>query len=258
MKQLPRILCIGGHDPTGGAGIQADIETVTALGGKALALITALTEQDTRDIKAVTPTPANVLARQADTLLADIRVDAIKIGLIGGAAQVAVLADLLRDFTGPVVLDPVLAAGGGFDLDTGGLCTEMQNNLLPLATLMTPNRAEARRLADRDDPMDAAQLLLDAGARAVLLTGADEAQGDRVENLLVTPGRAARAFSWPRLSGRFHGSGCTLASACATRLALGDPLASAVQAAQEFTHEALTAALRVGHGQWLPDRRTAR
>lgn len=254
MQQAPLILCIGGHDPTGGAGIQADIESVTAVGGQALTLVTGLTAQNTHDISAVLPTPVDFFAAQADALLRDIHPDAVKIGLIGSVPLVGVVRGLLEGYRGPVVLDPVLAAGGGFDLDGNGLTAAISGQLLPLATLVTPNRAEARRLSGSDDMEQAARMLLQAGAGAALITGADEAQGDQVSNLLFTSLGEPVAFSWPRLPHRYHGSGCTLASACATRLALGDDLHAAVERAQQFTWKALQRAVRPGGGQWLPRR----
>lgn len=254
MKPIPRILCIGGHDPSGGAGIQADIETVAALGGQALTLVTALTVQNSHDIAGILPTPSESFARQLDTLLDDIRPDAIKIGLLGSAALVAHLCRLLDPFRGPVVLDPVLAAGGGFDVGDDDLTASIRERLLPACTLLTPNRAEARRLSGAEDIDQAAATLLAGGARAVLITGADEASGDQVVNRLFDGGAAPVMFSWPRLPHRYHGSGCTLASACATRLAFGDDLEEAVGRAQEFTWRALERATRPGGGQWLPRR----
>lgn len=255
MNPVPNILCIGGHDPTGGAGIQADIETVTALGGRALTLVTALTVQDTHDIASIQTVPAAFFGAQLGRLLDDIRPDAIKIGLLGATELVPVLDDLLQDFAGPVILDPVLAAGGGFDLDRQQLGKAVQTRLLPLTSLVTPNRAEARRLAGDDDAERAARALLGAGADAVLLTGADEAAGERVVNRLYMVDEQTRSFEWPLLPHRYHGSGCTLASACATRLALGDDLVDAVARAQRFTWQALAQASRPGRGQWLPVRR---
>jgi len=254
MKRIPRILCIGGQDPTGGAGIQADIESVTALGCRALTLVTALTAQDTHDIVALQPTPVRFFVSQMDTLLRDIRPDAIKIGLIGSSELVPSLRRLLQDFNGPVVLDPVLAAGGGFDLDSADLGGEIRSHLLPLCTLVTPNRAEARSLTRCSDMELAASAMLDAGTDAVLITAADEAEGEWVNNRLFTAGDPVQTFDWPRLPHPYHGSGCTLASACAARLALGDGLASAVAEAQEFTWQALKLAHQVGGGQWLPWR----
>lgn len=253
MKQRPIVLCIGGHDPTGGAGIQADIETVTALGGRATTLVTALTAQDTHNVAARWPTPAPAFAKQFDQLVADIDTAAIKIGMPGDAALVVELARRLRDVGGPVVLDPVLAAGGGFDLADQRLVDVVREQLLPRCTLVTPNRAEARRLSGCNDSDAAVEALLDAGAGAVLLTGADEAVGDRVINRLSTTGRQ-RDYSWRRLPGGYHGSGCTLASACATLLAHGRALDDAVGDAQSFTHRALERAIVAGRGQRLPER----
>lgn len=255
METVPSILCIGGQDPTGGAGIQADIETVTALGGHALTLITALTVQDSRNIVSLQTVSTDFIGAQMDLLLGDIKPAAVKIGLLGSVELVPVLRTLLQDFRGPVVLDPVLAAGGGFDLSGLRLDHAIVTDLLPLTTLVTPNRAEARRLAERDNAEHAAQVLLQAGTRAVLLTGADEARGDKVVNRLFTTQAPPRSFDWPHLPNSYHGSGCTLASACATRLALGDDLVTAVSEAQTFTWQALKRAHRPGSGQWLPGRR---
>ncbi len=257
MKQIPRILCIGGHDPTGGAGIQADIETVAALGGQAMSLVSALTVQDTADVAAVLPTPPASFVAQLDRLLGDIRADAVKIGMVGAVELIPPLRDLLEDFPGPVVLDPVLAAGGGFDLAGDALAEAIRRELVPHTTLVTPNRAEARRLAACEDADAAAQRLLEAGAGAVLLTGADEADGGQVRNRLFSRAAPPRDFAWPRLPHRYHGSGCTLASACATRLAFGDALTEATQAAQAFTWRALESAVAAGRGQRLPWRRGA-
>ena len=256
MQPLPPILCIGGHDPTGGAGIQADIETVNALGGRALTLITCLTVQDSRDIHGVLPTEPDLFARQLDVLLTDIQPAAIKLGLIGSTALIEPLSELLAGFDGPTILDPVLAAGGGFDLDRERLGATLRRHLLPHVILATPNRAELRRLAPGGDEAHAAATLLADGTRAVLVTGADEASGDRVSNRLYLPTDDPQTWDWPRLPRQYHGSGCTLAAACATRLALGDPLVRAVEQAQQFAWRALDRAEPVGHGQWLPRRGT--
>jgi hydroxymethylpyrimidine/phosphomethylpyrimidine kinase len=255
MTAHPRILCIGGHDPTGGAGIQADIETVTALGGRAFSLVTCLTAQDTHDVAAILPTPPEAFARQAERLLGDIRVDAIKLGIQGSAEIIALVAELLQGFAGPVVLDPVLAAGGGFDLDGDRIAGLLVEHLLPHASLTTPNRGELRRLAGTVGERAAVRVLLDRGVDAVLVTGADEAEDDTVENVLHSRGASVKSWTWPRLPQRYHGSGCTLASACAWALAAGQPVEQAVQQAQAFTWQALERGRPVGHGQWLPCRR---
>ncbi|MCP5305581.1 MAG: hydroxymethylpyrimidine/phosphomethylpyrimidine kinase [Chromatiaceae bacterium] len=254
MTPPPCILCIGGHDPTGGAGIQADIETIGALGGRALTLVTALTVQDTSDVRGVLPTPPDFFAEQATTLLRDMQPDAIKLGMLGDAALLPTLSELVAGFGGPVVLDPVLAAGGGYDLDRGGL-TGRLHPLLRHVTLLTPNRAEARRLGGDPTLTTAIGNLLKAGTGAILVTGADEADGDQVINQLYGATPEPSLFRWPRLPHSYHGSGCTLASACAVRLALGDGLVAAVEAAQGFTWRALEQAQRPGRGQALPWRR---
>jgi hydroxymethylpyrimidine/phosphomethylpyrimidine kinase len=255
MNRPPIVLCIGGHDPTGGAGIQADIETLAALGPRAVTLVTALTAQDTHDIRYLEPVAPATLARCFDTLVADIRPDAVKIGLLASVAAIDVLVPRLQGLRVPLVVDPVLAAGGGFRTGDDALREAVLAQLLPLCTLTTPNRAEARRLAARDDADAAAERLLEQGCGAVLVTGADDTTGDTVENRLWLPGLPVETYHWPRLDGSFHGSGCTLASACAAGLASGQPLSAAVVAAQRFTHDALARSEAAGGGQHLPNRR---
>lgn len=257
MNRHPIVLCIGGHDPTGGAGIQADIETVNALGGRAVSLVTALTAQDSHNVSAVLPTPVSAFSQQFDTLVDDIAPDAVKIGLLGSIEQIADLAARLTALSLPVILDPVLAAGGGYAMDRNGLSAAIRVQLLPITTLLTPNRAEARRLAGRQTTAASAWALLEAGAQAVLVTGADEAaeQGEaEVVNRLYRGGTPPTDFAWPRLPHRYHGSGCTLASACATYLASGRQLDEAVAAAQAFVARALEQAEAAGRGQLLPRR----
>ncbi|MCB1802356.1 MAG: bifunctional hydroxymethylpyrimidine kinase/phosphomethylpyrimidine kinase [Gammaproteobacteria bacterium] len=255
MRTTPVVLFIGGHDPTGGAGIQADIESAGQLGARAVSLVTALTAQDTQNVAAKWPTPVDALLRQFDTLVADIRPDVVKIGMLGEPTQATALAGRLTRLGCPLVLDPVLAAGGGFDLGGDGLIDSIRTHLLPLTTLLTPNRNEARRLAGDTDADRAAGSLLAAGAGAVLLTGADEADGQQVLNRLYRSSTAPLECAWPRLPYHYHGSGCTLASACATLLAHGLALEQAVTRAQETTWTTLDRAEAVGHGQWLPRRR---
>lgn len=249
----PVVLCIAGHDPVGGAGIQADIETLAALGCHAATAISCLTVQDTVDVSRIAVGNLSVMDAQIAAICADLPVAAVKIGLLGDATVTAVVSAALTGLGVPVVVDPVLAAGGGRDLAAGGLVQALRA-LLPRVTLLTPNRAEARRLTGLSDPADAAQALLAAGCGAVLLTGADEAVGDQVVNRLYRPDRPPQEYAWPRLAGSYHGSGCTLASACAARLALGDTLETAVQQAQAYTWQTLQQAHRPGRGQALPRR----
>ncbi len=256
MDTPPLILCLGGLDPTGGAGIQADIETLGALGARALTLVTALTAQNTTNIDAILPTPVDFFTRQLEVLLSDIKPNAIKIGLLGSDQLLPPIRRLLANFDGPIVLDPVLRAGGGFETGDQALCQQLREEILPLITLITPNRFEARCLTGEEQHAVAAADLIDAGAAAVLVTGADEATGDSLCNTLYSRGHKPLDFSWPRLAHDYHGSGCTLASACAARLALGDDLPAAVAAAQAHTWHALAQARQIGRGQWLPGRST--
>jgi hydroxymethylpyrimidine/phosphomethylpyrimidine kinase len=257
--QRPVVLCLGGHDPVGGAGIQADIETIAALGGHATTAVTCLTVQDSRDVRALHPVDPALLRDQAEAILGDMRISAIKIGLIGDAAPVPAIAELIgRHPDVPVVLDPVLAAGGGNDLANRALMDAITEQLLPLTTVLTPNLGEARRLTGRQTADDCAAALLQAGCRAVLLTGTDVIEDElQVINRLYRPGMPDEHWHWPRLPHGYHGSGCTLASACALKLALGLDLLDAVSEAQAFTYKSLQDGWRPGHGQHLPWRRTS-
>lgn len=249
------VLTIGGHDPGGGAGIQADLEAIGANGCHAASAITCLTVQDSCNLSSLgLVLPESVLA-QARAVLSDQRVTAIKIGLLGSAALIDPLAELLlmhRDI--PVVLDPVLAAGGGTDLATESLINKLKSRLLPLSTLITPNRLEAERLCGGAHPSDElAALLVRLGAGAVLITGGHDG-GAQVTNRLYDRTGLLDASAWPRLDGEYHGSGCTLAAAIATGLAKGSPLLEAVRTAQQYTWQTLATAYRNGRCQATPDR----
>jgi len=253
MTPRPTVLCLSGHDPGGGAGVQADIETAAALGGHAACLITAHTVQDTRDVRRVVAADLSLLREQADVLLADIEVGGIKVGLLGAPGQTAFIAELAGRLPRPLVLDPVLRAGGGAELATGALVEAIRRDLLPHVEVLTPNAAEARRLAGTDDLAACGAALLAAGARNVLITGGDE-PGEAVVNRWFRRDGAPRAFSWPRLPGPFHGAGCTLATAIATLLAHGRPVAEALVDAQAWVHGALERALAPGRGRPIPGR----
>ncbi|MCP5352401.1 MAG: hydroxymethylpyrimidine/phosphomethylpyrimidine kinase [Chromatiales bacterium] len=254
----PNVLLMSGLDPTGGAGVQADIEALISIGCHPLPLITALTAQDTRDVRSIHPTNPAYLRQQAETLLADIAPQAIKIGLLGDAEVAVAVADIVRMALArhphlPVVLDPVLAAGGGTDLAGERLLDTLRTQLLPQTTVLTPNLPEARRLSGRQDIRDCALTLLDQGCEFVLVTGA-HADTEQVENHLFGEGRLLDTLAWPRLPGEYHGSGCTLASALAGLLAHGQSPLEAGYEAQHYTWQTLAAAHQPGHGQAIPDR----
>lgn len=253
-SRRPAILCFSGHDPSGGAGVQADIETIISHRCHPVSVITALTEQDTTNVKKLIPQRPDDIIQQAQTLLADIDVAAIKIGLIGDASVAEAIATLLQQHPGiPVVLDPVLAAGGGTELASQSLIETIVDRLLPLTTVLTPNSVEARRLARSDDLNACGPLLQTKGAKYVLITGTHE-DSEQVHNRLFMPDQLSEIFNWDRLPYSYHGSGCTLASAIAALLAGGLDVFSAVNEAQDYTWQTLAAAYPSGNGQLNPDR----
>lgn len=251
---VPVVMIFAGNDPSGGAGIQADIETVASMGCHAAPVITALTVQDTHDVIALVPLDADLVIAQARAVLADMPVAAIKIGLLGSPAIAEALVELLEEHRHiPVILDPVLAAGGGHDFDGDTLATAIRE-LLPLTTVLTPNSVEARRLAPEADTLDAcAMALLACDADYVLITGTHE-HTPRVINKLYGNHRLLETYTWERLPHSYHGSGCTLASAIAGLVAQGQEPLSAIHQAQEYTWEALRAGYAVGGGQLVPNR----
>ena len=253
--RIPAVLCFAGLDPTGGAGLQADIEAIVSMGGHPLPVATALTAQDTRDVKAVMPVDPRHVVAQARAVLADVPVAAVKIGLLGSAGIAEALQGILAGCDGvPVVLDPVDRAGGGAALADDALMDAIVSRLVPRTTVLTPNTREARRLAPgAGTAAAAAGRLVSLGCEHVLVTGADEATPN-VVNRLYGVGGLVESFEWPRVEGVFHGSGCTLASAVATGLARSASPREAVAEAQQFTHDAISNGYRIGAGQRVPDR----
>lgn len=248
-------MCFSGLDPTGGAGIQADIETIASMGCHCAPVITALTAQDTHDVKSLRPVDPDYLREQARAVLADMPVAAFKIGLLGALDTAKAVKDILAEHADvPVILDPVLRAGGGTSLAEDELINYIHDSLLPRVTVLTPNGPEARRLAPDGDGLDAwGKTLLKAGCEFVLITGTHDNTAE-VINTLYGNGQRLEAFSWPRLPVSYHGSGCTLAAAIAGLLAVDRGPINAIHEAQEYTWAALQAGYRVGRGQWLPNR----
>lgn len=249
----PRVLCLSGLDPLGGAGLQADIETLTAHRVHTLSLVTALTVQDSRNVRRLVATDPALLDEQLSVLLADARPDAVKLGLLGSIAQLPVIAAHLARLAAPVVCDPVLRAGGGTDLVADAFPAALRAQLLPLVTVLTPNAAEARRLVPDADLAGCGAALLADGCARVLITGGDE-PGASVVNHSYGREMTAQRWQWPRLPETFHGAGCTLASAIAARLALGDSVDDAIDAGQRWTQAALARAIAVGGGRRIPGR----
>jgi hydroxymethylpyrimidine/phosphomethylpyrimidine kinase len=255
----PIVLAFAASDPSGGAGMQADILTLASMGCHPLSVLTAITVQDTLGVEGVQPLDAEWVADQARCLLEDMPVDAFKIGVLGSVENIAAIAEILADYPEvPLVLDPVLASGRGDELASDDMLHALRELLLPRATILTPNSIEARRLADADDDEGlslavCAQRLIETGCEHVLITGTHEPAA-QVVNTLYGKGGVVRSDTWERLPGSYHGSGCTLASAIAAMLANGLELAEAVREAQDYTWHALAKAYRPGMGQFLPDR----
>ncbi|MEK9753142.1 MAG: bifunctional hydroxymethylpyrimidine kinase/phosphomethylpyrimidine kinase [Rhodospirillaceae bacterium] len=261
-----RVLIIAGSDSGGGAGIQADIKTVTALGGYAMTAITALTAQNTKGVSAIHEVPAEFVTEQIAQVMTDIGADAIKIGMLGNAEVVGAVAKALEELAPgvPVVLDPVMVAKGGAALLARAAETALRDKLIGRAALLTPNVPEAEVLAGERiaKPHDLERLgrrLLYMGAGAVLMKGG-HMQGAEVVDVLVTENHVER-FSGPRVDTRHtHGTGCTLASACAVGVAQGLGLHDAVKRAWAYVQRAIETAPGYGqghgplnHGHSIPD-----
>lgn len=251
------VLAIAGHDPSGAAGIQADIESILACGAGSATLITATTTQDTCRFGGLQPQPAETFAAQARLLCADQHFSACKIGLLGSLSIAREVATLLPQFgTIPIVLDPILRTGTGSSVADPKLVEFTLLGLITQGPVVTPNGAEVRQLTGVASISDAAQVLLRHGARAVLVTGTDEGTPN-VLNTLWRPGMDPVRFEYPRLPGTYHGSGCTLSSSLAAFLAQGHDIAEAARRAQDFTWLALSLGRQRGHGQLHPDRAAA-
>lgn len=271
----PVVLSFAASDPTGGAGMQADLLTLACLGCHPLTVVTAITVQDTSGVDGVLPVDADWISDQARALLEDIPVAAFKIGMLGSLEAIAVIAEIVSDYPDiPLVLDPVLASGRGDQFAGEEMIEAMIGLLLPLTHILTPNSLEARRLAQEADNNDdgdesddggdgssggvlllpeCARRLIHAGCDYVLLTGTHEGTPQVVNTLYGSHG-IVRSDKWERLPGSYHGSGCTLASALAAHLANGVAVPDAVFGAQEYTWQTLAAGFRPGMGQFIPDR----
>jgi hydroxymethylpyrimidine/phosphomethylpyrimidine kinase len=255
----PIVLSFAATDPTGGAGIQADLLTLSSMGCHALSVVTAITVQDTAGVEDVLPIDADWVSDQARVLLEDMPVAAFKIGLVGSVENCAAIAEVVSDYPEvPLILDPVLASGRGDEIATEDMIEAMREMLIPQTTIITPNSLEARRLADDggDEERsleDCAKRILEMGCEYVLITGTHE-NTPQVINTLYGHQGVIRSDSWQRLPGSYHGSGCTLASAIAATLANGLDIPEAVREAQEYTWQTLNAGFRPGMGQHIPDR----
>src|SRR3954467_12700487 len=251
MSGVARILIIAGSDSSGGAGIQADIKTVTMLGGHALTAITAVTAQNTIGVSAIHPVPAEMILAQIDAVASDIGLDAVKIGMIGGAFAASQIADRIERLRAeqpglPIVFDPVMVATSGASLADEPTIAAF-GRLMDVATIATPNLPELKRLTSEEDPVAAALHLVGAHGCAVLIKGGHE-EGEALADALI---ETDNMTSWQGTridTTSTHGTGCTLASAIAFFLAEGASLADAIARAREFVRVALYEAPGLGQG----------
>ncbi|MBX7482903.1 bifunctional hydroxymethylpyrimidine kinase/phosphomethylpyrimidine kinase [Qipengyuania qiaonensis] len=249
----PRILSIAGSDSSGGAGIQADIKTITMLGGYAMTAITAVTAQNTRGVQGVEALPPQFVLAQVESCLSDIGADAIKIGMLGSPATARLLAERLDTFAGPIVFDPVMVATSGSvlaDEDTiAGFAA-----LMDIATIVTPNLPELEVLTSRtpiagDEVYDAAAALAKRHGMQVLAKGGHSGDETQVIDRAVSPNGKLASFAHSRIETRHtHGTGCTLSAALATMLGYRQPLTHAIRIARAFTHAAIENAPGLGTG----------
>ena len=249
----PRILSIAGSDSSGGAGIQADIKTITMLGGYAMTAITAITAQNTLGVQGVAPISPEMVAQQIASCVEDIGVDAVKIGMLASPEVIAAVAEALSGIDAPVVLDPVMIATSGAVLVGPEAVAALREMLFPRAGLLTPNLPELAHLAGRELPTHAAMVAaaeeLAAATGAAVLAKGGHTQSERITDVLVVPGEAPLSFDHARIDTRHtHGTGCTLSSAIATLLGRGESLPEAVRLARQFVLQAIEAAPGYGAG----------
>ncbi|WP_340680321.1 bifunctional hydroxymethylpyrimidine kinase/phosphomethylpyrimidine kinase [Paraglaciecola sp.] len=251
-------LTIAGSDSGGGAGIQADIKSFSALGVYATSVITALTAQNTLAVTDIHEVPEHNIAAQLAAVFADIRVDAVKIGMLSSAGIIATVADGLRHYKGPVILDPVMVAKSGDMLLRSEALNALRKQLLPMATLLTPNLPEAAILLNQPSATTVAEAerqgraLLDFGVKAVLMKGGHFAHPDCTD-LLIVADQPTQHFNASRIATRnTHGTGCTFSASIAACMARGMDLASAVETAKAYLHQAIVQAdelnIGTGHG----------
>ena len=254
------MLVFSGSDPSGGAGIQADIQSISAMGAHPLPIITALTVQDNNRVYAVHPVAAMLLRQQAQALTSKIKISAVKIGIVGNRANAETIAEIVKELRLhqpdlPVVLDPVLASGHGDALAVENALDAIAP-LLSLATLITPNLPEAAALCgDIQQPDLQAAALLRRGCQHVLIKGGHSTDA-MIVNQWFTQGDS-RTWNWPRVPGAFHGTGCTLAAAIAALLAKnerGNNMVEAIEAAQAYCHQSLISSYAIADGQRIPNR----
>ncbi len=252
----PTVLCFSGLDPSGGAGLQADIEAIGQSGAHAAIACTALTIQNSQQVFGFEATSKELLLAQAHAVVGDLPIKCVKSGMLGTTDNIAALAEFLAEHPEyRYVLDPVLVANSGGSLGDQATLVKAFVELIPLATVLTPNTVELRALTGVEDIDQAVAKLFAMGAKAILVKGGHEDTPDYIRNTLYVEGELLSETRCPRLEGQYHGSGCSLASFIAGRLAQGDDLKQAVNHAETWLFGVLKKAESpVAHGQKIPKR----
>lgn len=256
----PVVMVIGGMDPSGGAGLGADIQTLAAMGCHAAPVVTALTVQDTTAVKRFQLVEVDLIRAQMQAVLDDMKPSVVKTGMLGSGDIVTVVSGLLSERPDiKIIVDPVLSSNSGNSLSEYSLTKAVMEFLVPIATLITPNIPEAAALAGKEllDTLDideCAALLYDADSHCDCLITGTHADSDQVINRYYRNGTKLREWAWQRLQYEYHGSGCTLASAIASGIAHNLEMEQALEQAQQFVMNCLQAGFKPGNGQHIPDR----
>ena len=261
-RRKPVVMVFSGSDPTSGAGLQADVLTVTELDCHPLTIVTSITIQNTREVSEVHPLASDLIREQVRTLLLDIEVDVFKIGMVPNSDVLQEIIAVLKKFPDkPVIFDPVFNSGGGYQFVSSHLARQVIKELLPRSLVVTPNIKELEALAEALDPIlqeassdERALRLARAGAKFVLVTGTHSDSID-VTNRLYDKHGLIDSWTWPRLVGDYHGSGCTLASAISGYHADGSSVVESVFKGQQFTWNSLQNGYRISDGQLIPNRK---
>ena len=260
VKSPPIVMTFSATDPSGGAGLQADVGTLSSLGCHPASIVTGFTVQDTIGVDRLISVDSKVVNDQARSILEDMEVSIFKLGLLASKENISIIAQIISDYPDiPLIIDPVLSSGRGdkfTDIEIRNMILEL---LLPGALLITPNTLEARQLLNQEDEYSDSSLEICAnyfkeiGCQNVLITGTHE-NTKNVVNTLYSSSNQIIPYHWDRLPGNFHGSGCTLTSAIAAYYALGLTIEDAIEEAQYFTWQALKNGFKPGMGQLIPNR----
>ena len=260
IKSPPKVMTFSATDPSGGAGLQADVLTISSLGCHPVSIATGFTVQDTIGVNKLIPVDSELVNDQARFILEDMEVDIFKLGLLGSKENITTIAEIISDYPDiPLIIDPVLASGRGDEFTDIEARKMMIDLLLPESLLITPNSLEARQLMTKEEDLsdlsteECADRFKEMGCENILITGTHE-NTKNVINTLYSSSNQIIPYHWDRLPGSYHGSGCTLTSAICAYYALGFSIIEAVEEAQYFTWQTLRNGFKPGMGQLIPNR----